>query len=260
MTASPTAPHVLVISLKDAHARRRLMAAQLDAPGMPAHTILDAVDGRRLEPSESARIYDDAGARRHGGRSLTAPEIGCAASHLAAYRHMVEHAIPIALVLEDDALLGHQFPLVLPRLLSTMDADKPQVILLSHVGRYSAWGEQRLGKLHRLYRPYAAYGAHAYLITLAGAKALLASLDPIRTVADDWRHFMKSGIVSIRAVVPYPVGTSPAASQSQIGNARFQAESVRSPARLVRKYLWQKLIFQAVVKPALRLKKQESTW
>lgn len=260
MTVALPDLQILVISLEDATFRRRLMAAQLDAPGLPPYAFLDAIDGRQLDSKRKAAIYSEEAAARHG-RPLTDPEIGCAASHLLAYQAMVERNVPAALILEDDALLGHQFPQVLARVLPHVDTLSPSAILFSHVGRYSAWHGKRLDKLHRLYRPHAAYGAHAYLINLAGAKSLLKYLHPIHTVADDWQYFGRFRMLDILTVVPYPVGTAPVASTSQIGNERYSA-AARSGglARWLRRYVWQKFLFQILVKPALRLRKQESTW
>lgn len=251
---------ILVISLEGAEARRRLMHAQLDLPGMPPHRILDAVDGRRLDAAQLAALHDPAAARRHAGRALTRPEIGCALSHLAAYRHIAEQGLQVALVLEDDALLGRQFLGLLDRLVPLMDPAQPQAILLSHVERFSGWGPRRVDKIHCLYRPYLAYGAHAYLITLAGARAMLSALQPVRTVADDWRYFMKAGVLQVSALIPYAVGTAPLADASQIGDERFAEPARRGMRRWVRKYLWQKFLFQLFVKPVMRLRRHESTW
>lgn len=251
---------ILVISLAGAEVRRRLMCAQLDMPGLPPHRFLDAVDGRSLEAAELAASYDEPRALRHLGRTLTLPEIGCALSHLVAYRDIVDRNLSLALVLEDDALLGHQFQRVLGRIIPLLRPDKPQAVLLSHVGRYSAWGGRRVDKTHRLYRPYTAYGSHAYLITRAGAQQMLTLLRPVYTVADDWRHFAGSGALRVEAMVPYLVGTAPLASTSQIGDERLAERGPRGFRRWLRKYLWQKLLFQILVKPVLRLRKQESTW
>jgi glycosyl transferase, family 25 len=193
---------ILVISLPGAEARRRLVRAQLELPGMPPHRILDAVDGRQLGAAELAAVYDDAAARSHVGRALTGAEIGCAASHLSACRQVAAEAIGAAVILEDDALLGHQFLAVLERLLPMLDPRRPQAILLSHVHRYSAWRGRRVDRRHRLYRPYSAYGAHAYLVTRAAAQAMVARLGRVHTVADDWAYFAKSGILEVAAVVP----------------------------------------------------------
>src|SRR5687768_9454256 len=98
------AVEIIAISLARAEPRRRLLRAQLELPGMPPHRILDAVDGRELDASGLASLYDEAAALRHTGRALTRTEIACSASHLAAYRLIVEQRIAAAVVLEDDAL------------------------------------------------------------------------------------------------------------------------------------------------------------
>jgi glycosyl transferase family 25 len=258
-------PVVLVISLRSANARRRLMQAQLEAPGMPQHRFIDAVDGRELSARQVAEVYDDRAAKRHLRESMTDAEIGCAASHFAAYRHIVENSEPCAVVLEDDALLGYQFPTVLGRIAAATDPARAQAVLLCHVVRYSAWGAQHVDKIHRIYRVYEAYGAHAYLITLAGAKALLATFPRVHTVADDWRYFMKKRTLEVRAVVPYLVGTSSFSNSSQLAEERLIREQrVRACEPLakqwIKKYLWQKFVFQLAVKPALRLHRAEQTW
>jgi glycosyl transferase family 25 len=150
--------------------------------------------------------------------------------------------------------------MVLERLVPMVDLAKPQLFLLNHVGRYSAWGGRRIDKHHWLYRPYTAWGGCAYLLTLPAAKALLEAQQPIRVVADSWMFFHRSGIVDIRGVVPYVVGNPPLAAASTVGDDRFALNQRRGLRRWLRKYVWQKFIFQLVVKPALRLWKQPSTW
>jgi glycosyl transferase, family 25 len=257
-SARSNPPQVLVISLPTASTRRRFMEAQLDVPGMPPYRFIEGTDGRRLSEAELAGLYDDAAARRLR-RPLTIGEIGCAAGHRAAYRDIVANGAQVTLVLEDDALLGVNFLQALTGVVDRMDKAAPQAVLLSHVVRYSAWGGQRVGKRHFIYRPYEAYGAHAYLITASGARALLEAFPRVETVADDWKHFARKARLQVSALVPYLVGTSPLASASQIGEERHEREPLSSRER-ARKYLWQKLLFQLVVKPALRLRRAEQTW
>jgi glycosyl transferase family 25 len=248
---------ILLINMPSAEQRRRLMQAQLDLPGMPPYRIVDGVDGRRLDAARIAETYDEAVALRLTGERLTRPEIGCAASHRAAYRHIVDNDAAVAVVLEDDALLGSQFLKVLERLVKMADPGKPEVYLLTHVVRYSTWGKRPVDKTHCLCRPYEAYGAHGYLITRMGAQAMLAAFDRIQTASDDWQRFMRAGIVEVTALVPYVVGTSPLSNSSQIG------ERTRDSARRAARRGWfagERLLFQLFLKPALRLRKQEQTW
>src|SRR3954471_18563713 len=97
------------------------MQAQLDVAGMPPHRFVDALEGAALTPDQLAELYDGITARLVCG-PLTLPEIGCAASHLAAYRLVVGKRMPLAVVLEDDALLGVKFVSVLERLVGTIDS------------------------------------------------------------------------------------------------------------------------------------------
>jgi glycosyl transferase family 25 len=250
----------LVINLPKAEGRRRLMQAQLEQPGMPRYRLVHGVDGRSLTDAEVQEKYDSGKTKRDFGRELTRGELGCALAHLAAYRAIVEGSLPLALVFEDDAVIGHQFLVVLARLLPMIDLARPQVVLLSHVGRYSAWGARRVDKHHGLYKPYTAWGGHAYLATLPAAKAMLASQQPVHVTADSWMYLHRNGIVEVRGLVPYCVGTAPLAAVSMIGDERLELNRRRGLRRWLRKYVWQKLVFQLVVKPALRLWKQPSTW
>jgi glycosyl transferase family 25 len=251
-------PEILVINLAKAVARRRLMQAQLDVPGMPPHRFVDALEGGALTSDQLAELYDEPTARLICG-PLTLPEIGCAASHLAVYRLVVSKGMPLAVVLEDDALLGVKFLSVLERLGSRIDPAVPQAVLLSHVVRYSGWGARKLDKIHRLCRPYEAYGAHGYVITQAGARAMVRALARVRTVADDWRYFAAEKILKVLAVVPYVVGTSPISLASDIGAERDLRVTGTPMQRWMRKYLWQKFLFQ-LLKPVLRLHRAEQTW
>jgi len=261
--ASPLAAgefEILILSLPEAAARRRLVHAQLDFPGMPSYRVLEAVDGSALDERALAAGYDEQAAIRHCGRPLTRPEIGCAMSHLAAYRTMLERNLPLALVMEDDALIGLHAMQVLRRLVRMIDPSRPEVVLLSRAGRTSAWGGRKVDRNHRLYRVHGANGAYGYLITQAAARTMLQALHPVRTPADDWRHLMRARIVQVFALVPYCIGIAALGENSHIGEDRFEAEGARTVGRWLRKYAYQKFIFQLFVKPLLRLRKHESTW
>lgn len=100
-------PEILVISLAGA-TRRRAIARMLNHHGLH-FSFLDAVDGQALDSQDLARLYDADRNRTYAARPLTRAEIGCAASHLQAYRRLVESNAETVVVLEDDALLGEAF-------------------------------------------------------------------------------------------------------------------------------------------------------
>jgi len=257
---SPEVLQVFVLSLPRAEARRRLAHAQLDFPGLPAYRILDAIDGSALGERELKAGYDEQASIRHSGRPLTRPEIGCALSHLAACRAIVEARLPFGVVMEDDALLGLHAMQVLRRLVQIIDPARPEVVLLSRTGTYSMWGSRKLDRVHRLYRVPGGQGAFGYFVTQAAARAMLEALHPVHTTADDWRHLRRLKAVDVYCVVPYCVGIAALGERSHIGEERFSQEGARGLRRWLRKYLYRKFIYQLVVKPLLRLRKHESSW
>lgn len=251
---------IVVISLERAQERRRLMRAQLELPGMPSYRFLDALDARAVDAAWLGNVADQAGAMRHCGRPLSATEIACAYSHLQAYEHILLNGLPAAIVLEDDVLLSCQFTSVLARVLPMIDPAKREVVLLSHMDRYSAWGGRSVDRLRSLYPAYEAYGAHAYFITSAAAKSMLERLRPVHTMADDWRYVAAAGVAEVVGLVPYLVGTSSLANESQIGSERFSLRAASRRSAWLQKYLWQKFFFQIAVKPILRLRRDKKTW
>lgn len=248
---------VFIISLLAATKRRELMRAQLLAAGLDFEFV-DGVNGKALSEAELARDYDEARAVQVMGRPMTAGEIGCTLSHREAQRRIIEQNLPLALILEDDALLGNQALRVLKALEQQLQAGDNQLLLLTHVGRYIGWGGRRLTGLHRLYKPYRAFGAHGYLLTQRSARSLYDNLYPLHAVADWWVYLQR--LVELRCVVPYCIGLSPLEAESVIGQARFIKDKEPSLRRWLRKYLYQKFLFQIVTKPLLRLKNAASTW
>src|SRR5438034_304873 len=85
------------------HRRRRAhISSELGRIGLP-YRFVDSVDGFRLTVEERAALVDEEHVARHPW--LTPGILGAALSHVAAYRAILEDGPPVALVLEDDAVL-----------------------------------------------------------------------------------------------------------------------------------------------------------
>ena len=176
---------VFVINLKESEERRSFMAKQLNTHGI-AFEFFAAIDGRKLSQKDKACVCDQKWARRHIGRDLMSEEIGCALSHLGVYRKIVEEKLPCALVLEDDAHLSSCVKPVLEAVEKKLDPAVGQICLFSECIKLSkdAIPLTREAVMSRVMA--AIYLAHAYVVTLEGAKKLLSSLYPVVQVADDW--------------------------------------------------------------------------
>ena len=219
METKQTVP-ILVISLAGEEERRKRVRKQIEALGL-VFEFFPAVDGRKLNPMASP-AYDSVRRRRAFGRDLTGGEIGCLLSHRAIYEKMVAEALDEVLVLEDDAILGPDFPSVLAALQrrpvpydmirffgDPKIAQLPQRYLCPLVGDY------RLSRLATT-----PGGAQAYLIRLQGAKKLLPFMQrnwlPVDILMGrSWEHGLQW----------FTVQPSPSdydrTLESAIGNTRF---------------------------------------
>ncbi|MDX3904356.1 MAG: glycosyltransferase family 25 protein [Pigmentiphaga sp.] len=252
-----------VINLEQAAERRRAIARQLDRLGVP-FTTCTAVDGRLLDEAQRARLYDERAAARLY-RRLSPGELGCALSHLEVYRRMLADGASHALVLEDDAALGDRLPAVLAQVEQAVAPDDPTVVLLSHVDKYTRWGSRQLGAHGRLVGRYGHWWrAHGYVVTRAAAQRLLDGLVPVWSAADYWAAFEKRGIVQVKAVVPYCIGLSDLAADSSLESTRFDLDAAdkarRSVGYYLHRYLYQRFLYQVLVRPFLRVAKQRKTW
>jgi glycosyl transferase, family 25 len=178
-------PPFWVISLEAAHNRREFVAQGFANVGLGFEKI-DAIDGTQLTDEDRHR-YSRWRSLFHVGRGLTAGEVGCALSHLEAYRRMVETEIPELVILEDDvqptrdllALLGaaDSFP---------SDADVVNFDPLFRSGGPTPVGFPLLDGKYRVCRYRRnPYGAACYRIQLGAARKLLDVGYPVRMTADD---------------------------------------------------------------------------
>lgn len=222
--ASPTV-HVRVISLPEAEARRAKMRRRLAALGLD-FAFVEGVDGRGFDVAAHP-AYDAPRRRRAFGRDMTGGELGCLLSHRSVYEAMVAEDLDPVLVLEDDAVLGADFPAVLA---SILRLPRP-FDLVRFIGypKIAHLRQRRLCDLDRGYRlvrlATTPGGAYAYLIRRSGAEKLLPALQrnwlPVDvTMGRSWAHGLDWAVVQ-PAVTDYD-----RALDSHIGEERFHKPAV----------------------------------
>lgn len=212
-------PPLFVINLERSTARKDTMKRQLDRLHLP-HVFFPAVDGQTLSESD-LRCYARRRRRLLFGKDLSRNELGCLLSHRAIYRKMIDENIPVAIVLEDDAILSDDFEMVLRALLK-----KPlhwdMIRFLSRAKNYRQGRD--LGPLvgkYRLMRPRGIPGgAYAYMLTLHAAKTLNDNMHKNWVPVDIlhgkiWQTFLHR----IYSVNPSPVRFDDA-NESTIGDDR----------------------------------------
>jgi glycosyl transferase family 25 len=162
-------PRVLVISLPHATDRRASISQQLNAQGIEFEFI-DAVFGRDLPVEALDRINRPL--LRHYRRPFSPNEVGCYSSHGKAYQKIAEEKIPLALILEDDALLKTD----LNHLFTSIEKFTTpwELINIGSVPgkrKYTYVRETR-DNLALIEYPHKEVGAHAYLVTRAAGEKL----------------------------------------------------------------------------------------
>ncbi len=218
--AAASLPPIFIINLEQSTERKKIMTAQLDQLGLP-HIFFSAVDGKKLLTPDLV-CYARHRRRLMFGKDLSHSELGCLLSHRALYRKMVKENIPIAIVLEDDAILSDDFEAVIRALLE----NPIRWDMIRFLSRSKNYRQSRdLGPLigeYRLARPKGLPGgAYAYMLTCHAAKKLNANMHrnwaPVDMLHGKiWKTFLHR---------TYSVNPSPARfdaeNESTIGDDRF---------------------------------------
>jgi len=180
--------NVFVISLPRRPSKLRHALLQLQSAGVSA-TIVDAVDGDALRcKGDIAALgvqplpgYVD-GHKNHR-LHLTTGEVGCFMSHYTIWHHMVEHAIPSALILEDDFDFQEDFARRLGQRLEEAEGEDWN---LMYVGRSPVEPDLR-SITENLVEPGYALWTVGYIIRLDAAQALVeASVASRMAPLDDY--------------------------------------------------------------------------
>lgn len=123
-------------------------------------------------------------------------EYGCAMSHLNVYRRMVAENIPVACILEDDAIPRDALPKLLDWLSNHMDLERPQVALISN------HRDQVVSTDYLLQRVSTGSFTDGYVITLPAAKKILEKNFPIICPSDTWTFWRQKGWIELYQAYP----------------------------------------------------------
>lgn len=224
---------VYLINLPRDRQRLLAMATQLQQLDLPFE-CLPAVYGKALSPAEREALYDEQANAARFHTPLVDGEIGCYASHLRAWQHLLDSDAPAALVLEDDVLLR---PSLLPvlRALVAQPAGWQMVKLIGRDFERPWWSQALTDGVALIgYRRLPSLTS-AYVLSREGAARLLAARRPFfRPVDTDLRHWWECGL-AVAGAYPYPVQHAQASQNSSIGQ--------RDPGVGARRR-WRKLWFQ----------------
>ncbi|BDY13169.1 glycosyltransferase family 25 protein [Hydrogenimonas cancrithermarum] len=197
---------LFVINLEEEQKKRKRIEEMLERLGLQ-YSIVKAVDGRKLTESDLKKVYSPYRSIKIFRRELSRGEVGCTLSHLSIYRLMEKEGFEKAVILEDDAVVCEDFPIILQHLeevpghceclLLGYEADiKKELFTYT-----SLWGARRLFGKYRLKRfVKVALGAYGYMITKRGAQKILAANETIVKPLD---HFTgDSSLLNLYGLAP----------------------------------------------------------
>ncbi len=197
---------IFVISLPHEKERQKSIGEQLSSYGLE-YEIVDAVYGKDLGKQELEAF--NASVTRNYRRALSPNESGCYLSHLNLYKRIVDEAIPCTLILEDDALIKQDLKQVFD-LIDQFETPWEMLNIGSVPGKYrdSYLKEQKNG-YSLVEFTGKAVGAHAYLLSLEGARKLHADCKkPIRAIDVQMTFIWSNGITGYYYLMPNVVSVN----------------------------------------------------
>lgn len=161
---------IFIINLKRNGDKKQHMIKQLEKTNY-SYTFFDAVDGELLNNNDieynACSKYRDP----YSSKSLTRGEIGCALSHYSVWKKIVDLEINRAIILEDDVEISDEFDTKINNILNGLSNNPYDVLYL---GRKKVKPDVDILNDDVIYPGYS-YWTCAYIVTLEGAKKLVAS-------------------------------------------------------------------------------------
>ena len=189
----------IVISLKKSIDRREYIIKQCNQIGIE-YEILEGIDGSTL-PENIRDEFVQARKNAYAPKGLppskwevTPGVVGCALSHINAYKKIVESNTDAALILEDDAILTDRLKTLMENRIATKLLREGQVEIIQLAAVKSDYGY--LPEIKLLDRVKLAPGltigkaakiipgASCYIISKSGAQKLLDNILPLRYESD----------------------------------------------------------------------------
>lgn len=195
-----------VISLKDSVDRQKSIKSQCEKFNITP-VFIEAVNGSSLSTSEINKYCKQEKAKQLFGREMLLGEIGCALSHKKIYNKIISENLPYAMIFEDDVIIEKGFNKVIKSILRSdlnwelillghhKDISKGLSTPLSIWHRYDITTDSSLNRLADF-----GFGTYGYMITIEGAKKLIAALDVIYKPIDHYTS--NSNIINVYGLSP----------------------------------------------------------
>jgi len=179
---------IYIISLDKDHARLAITEKELKSHGHN-YTKINAIYGKKISKNSRSQATTP-----FCNQFCTDSMIGCAMSHVKAWKTVLENNHQYALILEDDVSFTPDFNMVLEKALKKIPKDFDMLYLGYNVGTQDGshnlntmliqtlTGIQQKGEIinDTLHLPFFPMATHAYILSRQGAKKLLAKVEKDR--------------------------------------------------------------------------------
>lgn len=200
---------IFVINLARSTERRKCIEQQLSLLNLE-YEIVEAVDGSQLSYTDIMKET------RPLNYALSCGEVGCALSHINIYKKIVSEGIPMALVLEDDALIDHITVEAMSEI-EERNISFPTVTLLTEGPKYIDKPLHKSDKKkHFIYEVLEATCSHGYVLNNSAAFRMANFLYPVWMVADKWQVLKEYSVCKVEAVIPPVIRKTSHADNSTI--------------------------------------------
>ena len=243
-----------IVNLEKDTAKKEKILGQTEKLNLKAE-IIPAVYGKALSKKDLKNLVYD-----YPNCALTLGEIGCALSHLNIYNKMIKEDIPIAFILEDDAIISKDVIPMLDFLKKSDEKSKPNVYLLSYMIDYLPFAKKTtpVGNMYKIYRSYCTL---AYVMNKEAAKRISQLQTPIKFEADMWESFRFISGINVYGIIPhlvYEEDINKEFSSIQAERSTLSKKRKKFRTKLILKYgphiAIKKFFYRTIVKLLLQMK------
>ena len=248
---------IFVINLARSTKRRTCIEQQLSLLNLE-YEIVEAVDGSELSYTDIMRET------RPLNYALSCGEVGCAISHINIYRRIPSKNIPMALILEDDALIDYKTLEAMSEI-EERNTSVPTVTLLTEgpkdIDKPLHKSEQ---KKYFIYKALEAACSHGYIINNSAACKMANFLYPVWMVADKWQILVEYSVCNVEAVMPPVISKTSCADNSTIQGSglidkRIKEEKVIMWKAIKKTRSWRpklkRMLLSSLIYPFLKISK-----
>lgn len=196
---------LFVVSLQTEPERRKFMMRQLQRLQLP-YELIDAVDARLLTREQIKQVNSS----REYANEMRPGEIACVMSHRKACLRLIESGERHGIIMEDDVIIGSHF-CKLVKEISSAERQHGGVTLFYSAAHGRLWltAKKQLSDGFCLATgapPHKVFGTVTYLLSAQTARGLVAGMEPVRSIADDWKRYVENGFIAeVDLVFPFPV-------------------------------------------------------